>query len=358
MADERPAEEALEVDDFLGDEEEKSEDVVYSINSFGADFLVDGLIARLEQTDIYVPDFQRGFVWKVPQASRFIESILLGLPIPGIFLYREDDTNKLIIVDGLQRLTTLHSFHRGFLPDTNRKFALKKVQEKYEGKTFDTLDPADRRRFLDTVIHATIIQQTKPKNDLSSIYYIFERLNTGGTPLQPQEVRAALYHGPLMELLKELNENESWRLVFGPESKRAKDIELILRFFALLYRRDKYTAPMKRFLNDFSSENRTLTVIKAERFRSDFEKTVEWVARTIGREAFRPVRALNAAALDSIMVVVAENRLFEKLSEAEFAERYKKLMADADFLSNVGRSTADEARVRARIDKARQYLAG
>jgi hypothetical protein len=98
------------------------EDVVYSVNSFGADFLVDGLINRLKSEDIYRPSFQRNFVWTIPQASKFIESILLGLPIPGIFLYREHETRKHLIIDGLQRLTTIDSFARGRFSGGGRVF--------------------------------------------------------------------------------------------------------------------------------------------------------------------------------------------------------------------------------------------
>ena len=78
------------------------ENVVYSVTTSGADFAVDDLIKRFDRGDIYRPGFQRQFVWSWPQASRFIESILSGLPIPSVFLYREEDTNKHLIVDGLQ----------------------------------------------------------------------------------------------------------------------------------------------------------------------------------------------------------------------------------------------------------------
>ncbi|MBP1297941.1 hypothetical protein ACVII1_001122 [Bradyrhizobium elkanii] len=90
-----------DVEDFVDENRTVAVDIKYKITSFGADFLVDGLVDRFTKGDIYVPDFQRSFVWTKPQASRFIESILLGLPIPGIFLYREEETNKMLVVDGL-----------------------------------------------------------------------------------------------------------------------------------------------------------------------------------------------------------------------------------------------------------------
>src|SRR5207247_11456077 len=95
-----------------GDEEE----VIpfrYSISSYGADYPVDGLVQRLRAGSIFVPSFQRGFVWTLPQASQFVESLLLGLPVPGIFLSKEEKTQKLLVIDGQQRLKTLQFFYDG-----------------------------------------------------------------------------------------------------------------------------------------------------------------------------------------------------------------------------------------------------
>ncbi len=156
--------EISDTDDLLDDVNEDGidEDVVYSVNSFGADFLVDGLISRLKSGDIFRPSFQRQFVWTVPQASKFIESILLGLPIPGIFLYREESTRKHLIIDGLQRLTTISAFAAGRFPSSDRVFKLEKLKSKFDGKSIDDLDQSDSRRFFDTAIHAIIIQQLSP----------------------------------------------------------------------------------------------------------------------------------------------------------------------------------------------------
>src|SRR5262245_42176011 len=115
-------------------------------------------------------------VWTVPQASKFIESILLGLPIPGIFLYRKEETRKHLIIDGLQRLTTIAAFASGKFPNSDRIFRLEKLKSNFNGQYIGDLDQADKRRFFDTAIHATIIQQLSPENDQSSVYYIFERL--------------------------------------------------------------------------------------------------------------------------------------------------------------------------------------
>src|SRR5436190_9579918 len=185
-------------------QEDEFEEVLpyrYSITAYGADFLVDGLVSRLNQDDIFVPTFQRGYVWSLRDASRFVESLLLGLPVPGIFLSREKETERLLVIDGQQRLRSVQYFYSGIFEPTGGRFALRGVQPQFEGVTISTLAPEDRRRLTDSIIHATIVRQDTPSDDDSSIYHIFERLNTGGRLLFPQEIRAAIYHWSLNEFL-------------------------------------------------------------------------------------------------------------------------------------------------------------
>lgn len=342
--------------ELSGDEEEGPLDdskVVYEITSFGVDFLVDGLIRRLDDGDIYRPSFQRNFVWTVPQASRFIESILLGLPIPGIFLYREEDTQKQLIIDGLQRLTTIQSFSDGHLPNSDKRFRLKNVKERFEGRSIDDLEPQDKRRFQDASIHATIIQQKSPKDDNSAVFHIFDRLNSGGTPLQAQEMRAAIYHGPFQDLLEKLNEVESWRSIFGPESKRGKDQELILRFLALHYSWQKYNEPMKRFLNDFMDENRNSGNAKLRKFEAVFSDTCNKAVDYLGEKPFRPVRTLNVAVFDACMVALSQT---ENDDRKAILKKYNQLLENESFKAATSKSTASESNVTTRIQLAKEYL--
>ena len=108
----------------------------YAISSFGIDFDVEGLVRRLKKDDIYVPDFQRNFVWSHRESSQFIESLLLGLPVPGVFLAKDRSSQKLMIIDGQQRLKSLQFFYGGFFkPDPKKKkqqvFDLVQVQPQY-----------------------------------------------------------------------------------------------------------------------------------------------------------------------------------------------------------------------------------
>lgn len=330
----------------------------YSITSYGADYPVDGLVRRIRDGSIYIPPFQRGFVWTLKQASRFVESLLLGLPVPGIFLSRDEDTQRLLVIDGQQRLRTLQYFYDGIFHKTKREFALKYTKGQYEGATYRLLSEEDRRKLDDSIIHATIVKQDEPSEDNSSIFNIFERLNTGGELLQAQEVRAAIYDGEFNTLIKQLNDNESWRALFGPVSNRMRDQEIILRFFALYYRSEEYEKPIKEFLNTYMADNRHLRQGTAEEMRRLFDDTVKTVNKYLGANAFRPRKAFIAAIFDAVMVGVARRLAKGKIQDREaLVKQYEELLINGVFLDAVTSHTSDQDTVKARIKLATEAFA-
>jgi len=264
--------------------------------------------------------------------------------VPGIFLVRQED-GRFLVLDAQQRLRSLRGFFDGVI--NGKEFILKHVQEQYKGKKYDSLDIEDRRRINDSIIHATIVRQDDPSGDMSSIYSIFERLNTGGTLLQPQEVRVALYHGPLVEFLRELNNLEQWRSLYGRKNPRLKDQELILRFIALLYWHEKYKRPMKGFLNDYLEANRKFQMNPGEEITEIFKATTEVAVHCLGARAFRLKNALNAAVFDSMMVALAKRlRAKGPIGDGENLRRkYRALLADPNYLHAVERAIADEENV-------------
>lgn len=328
----------------------------YSITSYGADYPIDGLVKRLEAESLFIPSFQRSYVWTLNQASRFIESLLLGLPVPGIFLSKEPETGKLLVIDGQQRLRTLLLFYSGVFQD-GRAFTLRNVQPTFEGKTYRKLEERDRLRLDDSIIHATIVKQDEPSEDQSSIYHIFERLNTGGTLLQPQEIRACIFHGPFNELLSELNKTPEWRDIYGPLNKRLKDQELILRFLALYFDGSSYERPMKEFLNRFMGRNRRLQAHDESTVRKAFINNVTYLAAALGKNAFRPERALNAAVYDAVMVGLADRLSRGMIKDRlAFKAKYEELLKNKEFSKSCRTATSDEANVRKRIELAREFF--
>lgn len=325
----------------------------YEITSYGADFPVDGLVKRIKNQDIFIPEFQRGYVWTIKQASRLIESLLLGLPIPGIFLGKDEYTQKLMVIDGQQRLKTLTYFFDGIFEPSGRKFTLRNVQANYKGVSYKDLTEEDRRKIDDSLIHATIVKQDQPGGDNSSIYHIFERLNTGGALLQPQEIRACVYHGDFAKLLSEINQCEAWREIYGNTSPRMRDQELILRFLALKYMRSEYKRPMKEFLNKFMARNRVLRYVSGETCTRAFSKTICMIYSAVGKGAFKPKRNLNAAVFDGVMVGASELlEIRPNVGVETVAMRYRKLLEDEEFQSASERATADEESVKRRLDRA------
>ncbi|WP_250625937.1 DUF262 domain-containing protein [Pinirhizobacter soli] len=353
------------VDEQVDDLDEVNEvlPTTFSITSYGADYPVDGLVKRLGADDIVVPlysrhaddqqetvGFQREFVWSKSQADRFIESLLLGLPVPGVFFVKEA-TGRHLVLDGQQRLRTLQAFYEGIFQ--GKEFKLQNVQKQWIGKSYKTLAVDDRRRLDDSIIHATIVRQDEPDDDQSSVYLIFERLNSGGTFLQPQEIRVALYHGKLVELLSALNDNLDWRALYGKKSARLKDIELILRFFAMVFYSNQYRRPMKDFLNRYMAKNRDLQSQDGELLKGVFDATVSAILNGIGQKAFRLTSAVNAAVLDAVMCGVAANLLSSSLCSREtMAVAYLALVKNETFLRATTRATADVDSVRERLDLA------
>jgi hypothetical protein len=343
-----------EIDDLL-DETDDPIPFRYSIISYGVDYPVDGLVKRIQMGDIAIPSFQRGFVWSLREASRFVESLLLGLPVPSIFLSKEADTEKLLVIDGQQRLLTLMHFHEGLWPITQKAFALKGITPQYEGFTYKQLPSEAKRRLADSIIHAIIVRQDQPSQDSSSIYHIFERLNTSGVSLTPQEIRTAIYHGQFSQLLKALNKNSSWRAIYGPPNRLMRDQELILRFLALYYQGQSYSRPMKGFLNDFMSQNRHLEEASAAEMGGKFSSTIDFVYSAIGKRAFKFSRVLNAALFDSIMVGLARRLAKGEIrNTTEVVKKYDDLIQSSEFREVAERSTADEENVSTRIALATQ----
>ena len=344
------------VDDVEDDSPEEVMPFEYSITSYGADFTIDGLVSRLRRGDIFIPSFQRAFVWDTKTASKFVESLLVGLPVPGIFLSREEDTKKLIIVDGQQRLVSLRAFYDGKFADTGKTFALTGLGEKsrFSGKTYESLEPEDRRTLDDAILHATIIRQDKPSDDNSSIYQVFERLNTGGLQLQPQEIRAAMYHGAFNDLLQDLNCNHTWRKLYGNVSNRMKDQELILRFLAMYFDRKNYQSPLKQFLNKYMGSNRNLTRQSEGEIRSVFENTMETIHNHLGPNAFKPSKGrFTVAVFDSVAVGIADRlKRGDILNGKELKAAYDALMENEDYRQTSIEGTAQTRTVNQRLTLA------
>lgn len=334
-------------------ENEATATTPFRISSYGADYTVDSLVKRLRSGAFYIPPFQRAYVWERRQASRFIESLLLGLPVPGVFVSRESESSKHLIIDGQQRLKTLQHFFDNNFGGVDRKFQLTNVASKWNGVTIANLDPDDKLRLENSVLRVTVFKQEHP-DDNRGIYSVFERLNTGSLKLYPQEIRTCINHGRFVDLLNELNANESWRSIFGPTSKRLKDQELILRFLAFYFEGDDYKGSMRTFLDQFTAKHRDLSEPCRSDFCQVFANTIQIVHEALGDHAFRPIsKLLNAAVFDSVMVGIARRIERKPISNPEqLKNAYKALLNDEKFVSGFKDCTANVENVRTRFARA------
>ena len=355
--------EAGEIEIIDPDQDSQESPIVqYEITSYGADFTVDGLIRKINRGDIYTPDFQRNYVWNISEASKLVESLLLGLPVPGVFLAREGESNKLLIIDGQQRLKSLQYFINGYFDPkddakTKKVFRLTNVQKPFDGKSFSDLEDSDRRMIEDSIIHATVIKQESPAEDNTAIYHVFERLNSGGRKLTPQEIRAAIYGGHFNSVIALLNHNSHWRALFGPISPRLKDQELILRFFAVRYSKTKYSKPMNEFLNKYNKRNRFIDDERATGMINEFGAIVKFLFNCIGKSVFRPEGVFNVSVFESIMVGISKISSEQGLPECSvFKKNYHDLINDEEYKLSISRATSDESVFYTRQDITMKFL--
>lgn len=350
--------------DELEVEEEPDDEVsvVYDIASYPSDFTLAGIAQMWADHDIQIPDFQREFVWSIKQASLLIDSFLCGLPVPPVFFYI-DEVNKNLVIDGQQRILSVVFFLEGYfgVESTQGKrqvFRLTGLSESspYFNRRFVDLEESDQRKLKQSVLRAVNIRQLKPTGEGTSAYHIFERLNTGGTPLKPQEIRNSVFRGALSTKLREANKDVNWRKILGKPNldKHQKDVEIVLRLFALVGAVDKYEKPMKEYLNNAMRKHAAGTGKKADLFFSVFPKVTALVASSLGDKPFNLRGPLNASALDAVMCVLLEQP--NGVSPEQLRERYAALRVHKDFRTLTLLATTDTKTVHARVKLAREVL--
>jgi hypothetical protein len=342
----------------------ESEPISYS----GADFDVEGLVRRLERKDIIVPTFghgdttveaagfQRDFVWRKAQMDRFVESLLLGYPVPGIFLVQQRD-RRYLVLDGQQRLRTLAHFYDGVFGD--HVFALENVTRDLQGMTYKTLSETQRRTLDNTFIQAIVVKTDGTPASLEAIYQIFERLNSGGTQLTGHEIRVALYAGQMIDWVAGLNRNAGWRILYGPPSPRLRDQELILRIVALFVAPGTYERPLKKFLNEFAGAHRDGGGLDMPALAHLFSRACEALLPEPGSNAFRHTsRQVNVAMTEAIMVgLMRRLEVGAVPTSASVAAAIESLKQEPAFINAITRATADEENVKTRLGLAAQELA-
>lgn len=347
--------------DAEDDESDEGTYVEYDIATYPSDLTLSGIHEMWVNKDIVIPSFQRNFVWNIRQSSLLIESFLLGLPVPQVFFYVDED-NKSIVIDGQQRISTIAFFFEGYfgpesLQGRRQTFRLTGLSDNspFKGKRYEDLTATEQRKLKSAVLRAVNIKQLTPVGQSTSMYHIFERLNTGGTPLRSQEIRNCVFHGQLVTTLHDLNELPVWRKIIGrkPLDRHQRDVEMILRAFAISDRGSTYQKPMKEFLNTQMGIYRKGKETAITKFKLDFEAVCDLIDKKLPPKPFNVRGPVNLAAMDSILGTLIKYR--SKIP-ADIASRYKKLLDDPKYQEAIYISTSDQIVVKERLSLAKKYL--
>jgi Protein of unknown function DUF262 len=325
---------AKQANTFMESEDEPGVQLIeYDITSSANDFNVLTITNYIETGSIILPPYQRNYTWDKKRASKLIESLVLGLPVPQVFLY-EEARNRFAILDGQQRLMSIYFFRKKRFPRMTKRAELREVfadkgvfpdailsddvyfdsfniqlpamggeeRSPLHGLNYDTLGEY-QATFNLRPIRCVIIKQNEPKDDNSSVYEIFDRLNTGGVNLKPQQIRANLYFSKFYEMLYELNKNERWRRIFGQPNrdKDLRDVELLLRALAMLLYSHEYRPSMTRFLNRFSNyAKKNLQEADIAFLKDLFERFLISLDR-VPPEAFRAAGRFSIGVFESVL---------------------------------------------------------
>lgn len=344
------------------------EDIRVTTKSFSLRNMLDAID---EKSLDLAPDFQRLQVWKPVQKAQLIESILLQIPLPA-FYFAEDADGTLRVVDGLQRLSTIHDFVRGGA-DGLGGFTLDGLEyiADVTGERFADLPPVWQRRIYNTQITANVIDPSTPT---PVMYDIFRRINTGGTPLNAQEIRHCMSKARSRAFLKRLTQFPEFEQATGgalTRQRRMIDREVALRFVAFAtVGPEAYEEPMDEFLwrvTESIDDPEWLSDEELEELAADFVRGLDNARAVFGVHAFRKwpldddrLLPFNRALFESWTVVLSKHGR-EEITEAaaEISDLARVAMTDdADYIAAVSASTGDRRRVRLRFERAAELVEG
>ncbi len=334
-------------------------------------FSVRNILDMIDEDDLELaPDFQRGKVWNHRQKARLIESILLRIPLPA-FYFSEDNDGLLQVIDGLQRLSTIHDFVRG---EPENRFKLEKLeylQDEVGGKDFKDIEGTLwARRIYKTQINANIVDPQTPDK---LKFDIFKRINTGGSPLNAQEIRHCMSAKRSRAFLKRLASMKSFRKATNhklDKHVRMVDREVILRFcaFRLLENIEDYgsTGALDAFLTETTRKiDHKLSKTSLDKLKEDFDRAMQNAYRLFGEHAFRKwpegsdrLPPINRALFESWGVTLADydwNQIKNRKKEIVKAAR-AAMRSDEELISSITSSTSSIKKVTMRFSKIKKLF--
>lgn len=347
------------IEDIHGPFDPNAIDVDISVVNLGS------LLEQLEYKEIDLqPEFQRASdVWPQIKKSRLIESVLLGLPLPSFYFSEDPETNKLLVVDGLQRLCAFTDFC------ITKTLKLKGMQflTALEGATYDDLDRTQIRRIKSLKITLNTLRKNTPKRVK---LVIFQRVNTAGVPLTPQEMRNALYQTKATELLKRMVKLDSFSKATGGKipSKRMTDCDFANRFVAFYLYIKEYDGNLDEFMGDALENINKMSPKKIDCIHDTFDRSMKICYKLLGNTAFKrpdPQKTnvflkTNKAIFEVLSVSIAHLTESEQEKLVQRKKRFQNeiysLFKDATFIKSITSGTAKTPQVEYRHTKVQQLI--
>ena len=331
------------------------------------------VMRKIEKKEINLqPDFQRNIVWDEIRQSRLIESILIRIPLPAFYLDATND-DKWMVVDGLQRLTTLDRFiNKKELRLKNLEFLGDRVNDEgekiFDEKGFDELPRNFQRVIEEAYLHLYVIKPDTPAEAKFSIFY---RINTGGMVLSAQEIRHCLFQGRATTLLKELAESDEFvdATTGSINTKRMDDRECVLRYCAFhLMGYKRYRRPdLNHFLNKAMAIINKMKQKRASKLESEFKKSMEISEKIFEEDAFRKMferngrkSPINKALFEVWSVCLEqfdEDELSLMISNLRI-ERFNAMNKDDEYVASVSQGTGGVKRVHKRFKTTLEIIKG
>lgn len=306
------------------------------------------------------PDYQRHFIWDEERQSQLIESIFLGIPVPSLFMATNKDSTWEVI-DGLQRLTTIVNFigEETTIKQVNKNGKKLKIEgleklDSLNGLLFEDLSKSLQLSFTTRPIRVTVLND---RSDFNLRYDLFERLNTGGVTLHPQEIRNCVYVGEFNNFVKKCVENENFKSVVKLTKNAEKTgnlEELVLKFFAYFENRNKFVHGVKEFLNEYMEEKTKHFKNKTE-LQSIFEQTFEALNQNLPQGIVRGTRInITPIVLYEAISVGTADALIQKIEIDK--DSLIKLLDNEELTSLTTGATNSKSKLLQRIDFVRQRI--
>lgn len=314
------------------------------------EYVVEVIVSRFEKNQFYIPQYQRAFIWKTQRKCKFIESILMGLPIPFMYGVQNED-GRIEILDGAQRIQTLHEF-------VNNNLELKGLEriDLIDDYIFCELPQEQQNKFLDRSMRMIVLPETVDKQVRLDM---FERINTGNEDLKKSEIRKGSYAGEFFDFVVECSESLLFKKLCPISATRAirgEAEELILRFFAYSEKYTEFKHSVSDFLNEYLKEKNSDGFNRVE-LNKQFNDTLIYVEKNFSYGFAKTLNAKSTPRVRFEAIAIGVNLALQE--NTDLPDRDTSFTQGKDFLAQTTTHASNSGpRLKARVEFVKNKLLG